>query len=327
MVGAMTNRIQVSVADAIARCLQVEGVDQAFGIPSGYMTSLLLSFDAANLPTIESRHESAACFMAAGYAMTSGKTPVVYAACGPGTSNSLTGVASAYMNSVPMVLLVSQGGRDGYGRDMHQESHGVHRSMDQVDIFRTVSPLAVRPPSAESAVRMVRNAVVTATLRRTPVVVELASDILAETIDFEDLPSSKARCHVDAYDHKGVDAIVSLLAEAERPALLVGDSAVHVGLSPEIVALCEEQEIACTYVNYAKGAIPEDHPLCLGVLGGAGHQSAREYLSSSDLVLSAGARLTELTTFFWNESVFPNLVQIDPDPAELGRCLPIQAWG
>ena len=279
------------------------------------------------LPTVESRHESAACFMAAGYAMATGKIPVVYTACGPGTSNALTGIASAYMNSTPMVLIASQGSRDGYGRDMHQESHGVHRSMDQIDIFRTVSPLTVRPPSAESAVRMVRNALTTATLRRAPVVVELASDLLAETLDFEDLPSVTSRCYVDTVDQHGVEAIVDLLRKAERPALLVGDSAVHVGISAEIVALCEEQEIACTYVNYAKGTIPEDHPLCLGVLGGAGHESAREYLSSSDLILSVGARLTELATFCWNESVFPNLVQIDSDPAELGRCLPDQTWG
>src|SRR5688572_4732573 len=103
-------RYHVTVAEALTQCLLREGVERVFGVPGGYFNLLFDAFARAGLTSIEGRHEGAAACMAAGYAQASGKLGVVYTQCGPGTTNALTGIAAGHMDSVPMLLLMSQTG-------------------------------------------------------------------------------------------------------------------------------------------------------------------------------------------------------------------------
>jgi acetolactate synthase I/II/III large subunit len=320
--GSAYETYEVLVAEAMTQCLLREGIERVFGIPSGYVTPLLDAFHRGGLLGVEGRHEGAAAFMAAAYAQASGQTAIVYTQGGPGTTNALTGMAAAYMDSVPMLLFASAQPQTFYGGNAHQEATGANHSIDQIEIFRGSAASISRPPTAESLVRMVRVALTSAATRRLPSVIETPVTLLTQKVQFEDLPLSAYRSQSEPVDVQGVETICRMLRDARSPAVIVGNRLCHRGAADELVAWCEEQEIACTVVDYAKGMMPEDHPLCLGVLALTGHESVAEYLRSSDLVISIGARLTQQVTRGYDRSLFGNLVQIDDDPTEIGRVLP-----
>lgn len=321
---AVAPTYQVSLAEAVTQCLLREGVDRVFGVPGGYFTVLFDAFARAGLPSVEGRHEGAAACMAAGYAQASGRIGVVYTQCGPGATNALTGFAAAYMDAIPMVLLASQTPREDHGRDGHQESTGLTRGPDQLDVYRTVSHFRARPPTAASAVRLFRRALTSAVGRRGPAAIELSQDLLGEKVAFEDLPVSAYRAYSTPVDAAGVLDICRMLRSAKRPAILVGDRLAHAGASEDLVAFCEEHEVACAAVDWAKGVMPENHGLCLGVLGQAGHDSAADFFRSADLVLLFGVRMSHATTIRYQRDLFGNAVQVDTDPAEIGRSLPVK---
>jgi acetolactate synthase-1/2/3 large subunit len=314
----------VTVAEAVAQCLLREGVTRVFGIPGSYFLPLLDAFARSGLASVEGRHEGAAACMAAGYAQASGQLGVVYTQCGPGATNALTGFAGAYADSIPMLLLASQTERFSFGRDGHQESTGLTRSVDQVEVYRTVSHLLARPAVPETVAALARMAIRSAIGRRGPAVIEIASDLLVKKAPFEDLAPDAYRSRARGVDVQGIDQLCRRLRGAKRAAIVVGDRVAHVEAAADLLALCEEQGIACATVNYAKGAIPEDHPLSLGVLSQWGHLSAEEYVRGCDLVITLGVRMSEATTVQYDRELFRHLVQVDDDEREIGRSLPIE---
>lgn len=261
--------------------------------------------------------------MAAGYAQASGKLGVVYTQAGPGTTNALTGIAGAFMDSIPILLLASQIQREDWGRNGHQEATGFTQSVDQLDIFRSISHYLARPAVPENVVPMLRMCLRASLGLRGPSVIDLATDLLGQRFEFEDLAPENYRSEPSRVDTQGIERLARLLDQAKRPVLLVGDRLSHIGASADLLAFCEEQQIACATVNYAKGAIPEDHPLSVGVLGQSGHGSATECLRNADLVIGFGVRLNQATTIAFNRALFSNFVQIDPDVREIGRSLPV----
>jgi acetolactate synthase I/II/III large subunit len=315
---------EVTAAEAVTQCLVREGIDRVFGIPGGYFTTLFDAFARAGLKSYEGRHEGAAACMAAGWAQTSGKVGVVYTQCGPGTTNAITGLAAAYMDSIPLLLLASQVPRDDYARDGHQETTGATRAPDQLEALRTMTQFVARPPSPASLVRSLRVALNAAVGRRGPAAVEIASDLLSQVVKFEDLPLRSYRTSSAPVDEPGVEQVCRLLRESRTPVVLVGDRVAHSNAASDLVAWCEEQDIAVATVDYAKGVIAEDHPLSIGVLGQAGHASAREYLRLADLVVLLGVRMTQATTIRYTQDFFRRVVQIDDDPREIGRSLPVE---
>lgn len=315
-------RYEVQVAEALTQTLLREGIKRVFGVPGGYFTVLFDAFRRAELSSIEGRHEGAAACMAAGYAQASGEVGVVYTQCGPGTTNAVTGLAAGYMDSIPMLLLCSQTPRDDYGRDGHQESTGATLGPEQVDMFRSFSHCLARPPTPVSAVRMMRYALNAAVGGKGPAVLELYADLLGQMVGFDDLPRSSYRAASSPVDQGQVREAAALLAQARRPALLVGNRLAHTGAGAELLAFCEEHEVACATVDYAKGSIAEDHPLSLGILGQSGHQSASEFFHEADLVLLVGVRMSSATTVRYDATLFKNAIQIDADAREIGRSVP-----
>jgi acetolactate synthase-1/2/3 large subunit len=137
----------------------------------------------------------------------------------------------------------------------------------------------------------------------------------------DDLAPAAYRAASTPVDAAGIAEVAALLRAAKSPALLVGHRAVHRGAAAELVALCEEQDVPCATVDFAKGAIPEDHPLALGILGSCGHESAARYFQDADLVIALGTRMSSQTTLDFDPATFPNLVHIDEIAEEPGRNL------
>jgi acetolactate synthase I/II/III large subunit len=317
------DKLVVTVGEGLVRCLAREGVDVAFGIPSGYLAGFLHAMRLAGMRSITNLHEGAAGCAAAGYAMASGKLGVVYAQSGPGVTNALTGIASAYMDSLPVLLLAAQTPVSVYGRDAHQEATGAVYGIDQMDVYRSATSAIYRPPTADTAIRTFRRALAVALCQRTTAAIEVATDVMTSKVEFDDLAPAAYRTRSAVRDVAGIERLADLLRDAKRPVLLVGHRALHRGLSADIVALCEEQDIPCATVDFAKGAIAEDHPLAVGVLGTCGHESAAACFRDADLVITLGARMGTLATLNFDASLFSRLVQIDEHVDEVGRNFPL----
>jgi acetolactate synthase-1/2/3 large subunit len=314
---------EVSAAEALTQCLLHEGIDTVFGVPGGYLSMLLDAFCRAGIRSVEARHEGAAAYMAAGWAQATGKVGVVYGQAGPGVTNLLTGLAAAHMDSTPMLLLAGQAKRDDFGGIGHQEATGYGHSIDQVAVYRTFCRTAMRPPTAATVPRFTRNALTAALRNRDVAVLDLPVDLLSAKIAHDDLQPHQYRAiasrRVDATD---VAVIAEMIRAAKRPAILVGNRAMHIGMGDALRTFCEEQQIPVATVSHAKGALPEDHPLSLGVLGRSGQRPALEYFKSADLTLLLGARLSNVVTF-GSSTLFNNAVQIDTAEEYIGTPVPV----
>ncbi|HEY4058506.1 MAG TPA: thiamine pyrophosphate-binding protein [Kofleriaceae bacterium] len=311
------------VADAIVKTLKDEEVEIVFGICGGYLFWLLRGFETAGIRTIPSRHEGAAAFMSAGYAQASGKIGVVFGQ-GPGAINLLTGVASAYVDSVPMLAIASQAPTSLYAADSHQEATGSNFGVDQLPAFRTMTRAQFRVPSAVSALRSTQRALAIANGERGPVMLEVPSNILGEEINPTFIASEQYRVEAERVDVAAVAEAAALLTAAKRPVLVIGNRATHRGIADDLRALCERNELPFVVMDYAKGIIPEDHPLYAGVVGWCGHEAAHTYVESADLVITLGARLDSKSTTNYDASLYKNLVQIDDTASEIGRNFPFK---
>ncbi|MBA3455338.1 MAG: thiamine pyrophosphate-binding protein [Deltaproteobacteria bacterium] len=316
--------ISVTAAEAFVRCLVREGVDTTFGIASGYLSPFLDAMRRAGVKVVTNLHEGAAGCAAAGYTMASGKLGVLYAQSGPGVTNAVTGVAAAYMDSIPMLLVATQAPSNLYGRDGHQEVSGAVYGIDQLDMFTTMTAVRYRPPNGEALIRLTRRAFAAMWGRRSTAAIEVAADHWSHKVNHEDLAPEQYRAASSAVDVQGIAQVAELLRNAKAPALLIGHRAIHRGASADLVALCEEQDIPCATVDFAKGAIPEDHAMSLGVLGSCGHDSASSYFQHADLVIALGTRMSSQTTLDFDPEIFPNLVHIDEVAEEPGRNLKLR---
>lgn len=310
----------VTAAEALVQSLLREGIDTMFGIASGYLTPFMDAMRRGGIQAITSHHEGAAGFAAAGYTMASGKLGVVFTQSGPGVTNALTPLAASYMDSVPQLLLATSSPLGQYGRDAHQEVSGATHSIEQLDVFQSAAAVRYRPTTGDAVIRLARRAFAATYARRSTAVLEVAGDLWPKTITHEDLAPGEYRALSSALvDARGVEQVLELLRTAKRPVLLVGGRAVHRGATASLVAFCERQDLPVATVDFAKGAIPEDHPLSLGILGSCGHDSAATYMPQADLVIALGVRMSTQTTFDFDASLFNNLVHIDEIPEEPGR--------
>ena len=312
-----------TLVDAVVKTLQSEGTDTVFGICGGYLFWLLRALDRAGIRNLPSRHEGAAAFSAAAYAQASGRIGVVLGQ-GPGAANALTGVASAYCDSTPMLVIASQAPLDAYAADAHQEATGSNHGPDQVPLFNAVTQATFRPPTATSALRSLRRALAVANAERGPVMLELAASLFKQEVSWEALEPAQYRVEPHRVDVAAIKKAAELIANAENPVLVIGNRATHRGLSADVQELSELGRIPLVTTDFAKGIIPEDHPLCLGAIGLSGHPGALAYLESADLVVTIGARLDSKTTLNYRRELFKNLIQIDEISSDIGRNFPLK---
>ena len=315
--------MQLSLVDAVVQTLQAEGTDTVFGICGGYFFHLLQGLERAKIRNVPSRHEGAAAFSAAAYAQASGRIGVVFGQ-GPGATNMLTGIASAYADSTPLLVFASQAPQDSYGADAHQEATGSNHGIDQLPMFSATTHIAFRPPTATSALRCLRRSLAVASAERGPVMLEIAANLFKQSIEWEPLAPTQYRAEPRRIDVEGIAEAARLIANADNPVVVIGNRATHRGLAADLAELCELGRLPIISTDFAKGIIPEDHPLSLGVVGLSGQRGPLAFLESSDLVITIGARLDSKTTLNYRRELFENLIQIDEIAADIGRNFPLR---
>ena len=304
-------------AEAVIASLEAEGVDTVFGYPGGQAIKLYDAlYDSDQLHHILARHEQGAVHMADGYARSTGKPGVVIVTSGPGATNTVTGIATAYMDSVPLVVITGQVGRGVIGTDSFQES-------DIVGITMPVVKHSYLLQSTDELTRTIREAFhIASTGRPGPVLIDIPSDLAGAEMVFEypdevNLPSYKPTYRGNA---KQVRAACRLLEEADQPLLYVGGGIISSGASEELVALMDRMQVPAVVTLMGKGAVPASHPLNLGPVGMHGAKYSNMAMTEADLIIAAGARFSDRVTGRVSEFA-PNakVVHIDIDPAEIGK--------
>jgi len=319
----MTQIKETTAIRLLVEYLKGEGVEYVFGIPGGALINFYEAmFDLGGIKAVLAKHEGGAAFMADGYARASGKIGVCCSTTGPGVTNLITGIACAYADSIPMLVLTGQVSTSSFGKGAFQESscHGV----DVVAMLKPVTKSSIMIPSAEKTGDVVRAALRTAMSgRKGPVHINFPMDFMRKPVKYCVVPSAEYRVTASQFDREAIIAASRILVNAKRPAILAGSGVNLAGACEELKKLAEKLNIPVATSPKAKGAFPENHLLSLGVLGFGASLQAEKYLLSGevDVLLAVGTSLGEASTCGWDPRLQPQkaLLQIDIDPQEISK--------
>lgn len=305
-------------ADLVVSILAEAGVDVVFGIPGGAIAPVHDALLDSAIRIITTRHESGAMFSAAGYARAAEKLGVVTLTSGPGILNAMNGLASAWCDGVPLLVLVGEISRPSHGKGVLQDgsSHG----LQVVEMTRHIAKLAAEVPRASALPHLLRRAIETAMKgRRGPVVLTLPLDVTTGLV----VPPRCGRYEPvrNVIDPALVKEIGTIIMNADRPLILAGCGARGGGAPARLRAVAEHLNCPVVTTPKGKGVFPEDHPLALGVLGVGGHRSSRRYLETGvDVMLAIGTSLGDVATEgFLQQLQAPALVHVDIEARQLGR--------
>lgn len=305
-------------ADLVVEALYDHGVRVIFGMPGSHTIAI---YDAlarhGGIRTILCRNEQAGAFMADGYARVTGWPGVVCTTAGPGATNALTGVAEAFGDSVPVLLIAGHVNHDKVGKET-----GSYHEINLEGIFRPCTIYCDTAESADDGPEMVDEAF-TAMIseRRRAAALFFPQDLLAQETTGRSADSGDDFVH-RPLDHEGMQHAVNLLRKAERPILLAGGGAVWSGAGPELKQLAERLDCPVITTLNGKGVLDERD---FYSLGHARSVRAKEALPHADVMLAVGCRFTEVMTWFWKLRVPERLIQIDIDAAVMGVNYPVQA--
>ena len=306
-------------AQAIIASLEAEGVDTIFGYPGGQAIKIYDAlYDSKQINHVLARHEQGATHMADGYARATGKVGVVLVTSGPGATNTVTGIATAYMDSIPMVVITGQVTRGVIGTDSFQES-------DIVGITMPVVKHSFLLQSTDDLTRTFREAFyIASTGRPGPVLIDIPSDLSGAEMVFNypdsvSLPSYKPTYRGNA---RQVKQAAELIQKAERPLLYAGGGIVTSHACAELTELAERMQIPVVTTLMGKGAMRCSNPLNLGPVGMHGSKYANMAVTECDLLIAVGARFSDRVTGKVSEfAPHAKVIHIDIDPAEIGKII------
>ena len=315
------------VIDVFLRYLKAEGVRVVFGIPGGLLHPLFEAVENDDdIRLVVSKHEEGAAFMADGYARIGRGLSVCAGTSGPGATNLMTGVACAFADGVPMLVITGQAASHALGKGAAQETS--REDIDIVAMFEPVTKYSAMVTSAESMPGHLRRALRQAlTGRRGPVHLNVPVDVWERPLREEWFDPRTYRPETQVFDRTAVQRAVSILMKARRPVILAGSGVGSAHAEDHLRTIAELLPARVATTPRGKGMFPEDHPLSLGVLGFAGHADARDTLlgENADVVLALGASLNETTTLNWHPGLRASktLLQVDIDPDRIGRNYPV----
>jgi len=304
------------VADAIVKALEKEGVKVAFGIPGGAIMEVYDALYDSNITHILSRHEQGAVHMADGYARATGKVGVAFATSGPGATNTVTGITTAYMDSSPIIVFTGQVPRAMIGNDAFQEA-------DITGITMPVTKHNYLVTNEGDVLRIIKEAFYIALAGRPgPVLIDLPKDVTQADIEFnypEKVEIVGYKPRIQGHPRQ-IKRAVELIMKSERPIILAGGGVRLSNAHPEVLELAEKIPAFVVTTLMGKGAIPEEHPLCLGFIGMHGTKYGNYAIMDSDLIIAVGCRFSDRTVGRFDEfAPDAKIIHIDIDPAEIGK--------
>ena len=316
----------LSGAHLLCRLLEEQGVDLIFGYPGGAIMPFYHALpESPGLRHVLVRHEQAAAHAADGYARASGRPGVCVATSGPGATNLVTGLATAQMDSSPVVAITGQVPRAMIGRDAFQET-------DVIGITLPITKHSVAVDDITELPEKVREAFAIATAGRPgPVLIDVPKDVQNQKMEWDDsaarpLGDASARPERESRRQASEDLALAarLISEARRPLLMIGHGVILGNAYTEVQALAERTGIPVITTLLGISAIPESHPLHLGMPGMHGEVHVNRAIQHADVILGIGLRFDDRVT--GNTAAFApqaRIIHVDLDPAEIGKNIPV----
>ena len=320
------------IAEQMVGYLERRGVEYVFGLCGHTVIAFLDALSrSSSVKYISFRNEQIATMAADGYARIKKKAGVVMCHLGPGITNTVTGVANASFDSIPMVIIAGDVPRYYYGKHPHQEVN-LHADASQYEILKPIVKRAWRVDDAEAMPEVLDKAFRLAESGRPgPVLISVPMDVFSEEIE-EDL---FARTYLDSHQTikpalapSAAKAIAKKLVEAKKPVIHAGGGILLAGASKELLDLVEFLDIPVSRTLMGQGCISDTHPLMLGQTGFWGLEYTHRYTANADVLLGLGTRFAEADSSSWYPGVTFDMkktefLQIDIDPAEIGRNYPV----
>lgn len=303
-------------AKALVEALEERRVGVIFGIPGGAVLPICDALYESEIRFVLMRHEQCAAHAADGYARATGRPGVCMSTSGPGATNLLTGLATAYLDSSPVVALTGQVPRPLIGTDAFQE-------VDIVAMATPVTKCCIQVGEAAEMKPAIDRAFEVATLGRPgPVLVDIPKDVQVEAVEekVERAPPPRVNVGVPSPRPEDVKRAATLLLNSERPVILAGGGVILSNAAGQLVKLAEEFLIPVATTLMGKGVFPENHPLSLGLAGMHGRPAANMALTEADVILAVGTRFSDRTTGDPESfGVDAKVIHIDIDPGEIGK--------
>jgi acetolactate synthase-1/2/3 large subunit len=311
---------QLTGAQILMEVLREEGVDTIFGFPGGAVIDIYDELVKTDIQHVLVRHEQGAVHAADGYARAGGRVGVCLVTSGPGATNTVTGIASAYMDSIPLVILTGQVPTQLIGNDAFQE-------VDIVGITRPCTKHNYLVQSTEELARIIKEAFYLAKSGRPgPVLVDLPKDVVKEKVRYVPQNEVQLKSYNPTYkpNVKQLQKVVGLIKKAERPVIFAGGGVILSQASPELTAFARKTQMPVTTSLMGLGAFPGTDPLWLGMLGMHGTYRANMSTGACDLMIAIGVRfddrVTGKTDVFAAQS---KIVHIDIDPTSIRKNIPV----
>ncbi len=320
------------IANQLVRYLEGRGVEHIFGLCGHTNIAVLAALSKSKkIKFVNTRHEQIAAHAADGYARATKKASVVLSHLSPGLTNAATGVANAALDSIPMVVIAGDVPSHYYGKHPHQEVN-LHADASQYEIYRPFVKRAWRVDSAHLFPEIIEKAFALAESGRPgPVLVDVPMDIFSEVIDvklWERLSHNAKALAKPSMDDETAARIVKQLLAAKTPLLYAGGGILLADAAIQMREFAEHLSLPVAHTLMGKGALPDDHPLILGMTGFWGTKFINDKCKDADWILGLGTRFSEADCSSWeNEYTFnfppTKLIHIDIDPAEIGRNYPV----
>lgn len=309
---------QMTGAAIVIECLHEQGVDTVFGFPGGAVIPLYDAlYDQCNqIKHYRTCHEQGAVHAADGYARTTGKVGVCIVTSGPGATNTITGIATAYMDSVPLVVITGQVSRSLLGRDSFQE-------VDITAMTLTITKHCEMVKSIEQLQGVLHRAFdIARSGRPGPVLIDIPKDIMMQMGVYvkTQIESSQPKTSAQNFHEKTFDAAVEALRHAHNPRILAGGGVIISQASETLTEFANKRQIPVANTLMGSGAFPQNHPLALGMVGMHGSKRANEALMQADVILAVGVRFSD-RVIGAVEKFCPEaqIIQIDIDVNEVGK--------
>ncbi len=314
---------QLTGSQILVKSLEKAGVKTIFGLPGGQIIPFYNALYDASFNNILVRHEQAAAHAADGYSRASGKVGVCLATSGPGATNLVTGIATAYMDSVPLVAITGQVPVSVLGTDAFQEADVIGGTMSFIKHSLQVHDPEKIPDAVKKAFY------IASTSRPGPVLIDVPSNVQIARGEFNwpsklNLPGYHPN---ETVDLEKLEDAVAVLSKAERPVIYAGGGVIRSGASKHLMTIADKLNAPVVTTLMGKGAIPESHPRALGMAGMHGTPVANRALQAADVILAIGTRLSDRTTG-GAASFAPNatMIHIDRDPAEVDKRILTDVW-
>jgi len=308
--------MKMTGAQAIIKALEIENVEIVFGYPGAAICPFYDALVDSGIKHVLTRHEQGAAHAASGYARATGKPGVCISTSGPGATNLITGIATAYMDSIPLVAITGQVSTEQIGRDVFQEA----------DITGATAPFCKHGylvKNVEDLQRIIKEAFYIATTGRPgPVIIDIPIDVQNKECDFDYPENINIRGYKPTYKGHAmqIKKAADLISSCKQPVICAGGGVISGGASSELIQFAEKCRIPVVTTLMGKGSIPSEHPLNYGMLGSHGVYAANHAVYNADLLIILGARVGDRAmTNVDRISRNARIIHVDIDPAEIGK--------